>query len=237
MRDIFLDTETTGLDVKGGHRIVEVAAAVYENGKPTGEAFHHFVDPGRVIPEDVIRVHGITNEMVRGKPRWEDINDAFCEFIRGGRILAHNADFDTGFVVMEMTRCNSRESLWSLVQDVVNTETEFRKYDPGQRSYSLDSVAGRFKVDTSSRADRHGALIDVRILADTYYTVRAASQHAIFDYQAISKDYAPSRLAAHHVFATVTPSSEALAADAAFRAKFMPAPAEAKPAPRKAPSP
>lgn len=237
MRDIFLDTETTGLDAKSGHRIIEVGAVEFEDGRPTGREFHHFIDPDREVDAEAAKVNGITSDMLRGQPHWADINDAFCDFIRGGRLLIHNADFDTEFLVSEMTRCNSRESLWALVQDVVNTQNEFRKYDPGQRSYSQDSVGTRFEVDMSSRANRHGALIDATILAEIYYKVKASSTHAIFDYQSIPSGYTPSRLAARRPLLSATPSPEEIAADTAFRDKFLPQAAKSAAAPRKAPAP
>jgi DNA polymerase-3 subunit epsilon len=180
MRQIFADTETTGLKVELGNRVFEIGAVEYENKLPTGRVFHYYLDPGREMEPGATMVHGFTWADMKGKPKWADINEEWCDFIDGAELFFHNADFDTSHIVNEMTLCNSPRPFFSLVHDVVNTLTRFRKVDPGQSSYSQTNVMKRFNVPDDR--EFHGALRDAQLLAQTYYKVMEEAPIKLFDY-------------------------------------------------------
>lgn len=233
MREIFFDTETTGLALDNGNRIVEIGAVEYDDGKPTGRQFHEYVDPERDNEPGAEKVHGLSRAMLAGKPKWKDINEAFCGFVEGARLIAHNADYDTGFIVMEQERCRSPRLLWELVPNVVDSIAHFRKYDPGQKSYSLDHVMERFGIDASRRTN-HGALLDAELLAETYYKVRSESKVQIFDYDAASAERGPEVALPplKRPLRVVAPTVEETAADTGFHAAdSKPVAAAGKPKP------
>jgi DNA polymerase-3 subunit epsilon len=167
MRQIVLDTETTGIDPKEGHRIVEIGAIEIENRRTTGRTYHQYINPNRHIDDEVIRIHGITNERVANEPYFEAIVDEFMAFIEGAELLIHNAPFDIGHLNTELNRL--AHNPWGKVEQhakITDTLAMAKKAYPGQRN-SLDALCKRLSVDNSKR-EFHGALLDSQILADVY---------------------------------------------------------------------
>jgi DNA polymerase-3 subunit epsilon len=167
MRQIVLDTETTGIDPKQGHRIVEIGAVELDNRRPTGRTYHQYINPDRHIDDEVIRIHGITNERVANEPYFEAIVSDFMAFIEGAELLIHNAPFDIGHLNAELARL--KPNPWGKIEQhasVTDTLALSKKQYPGQR-HSLDALCKRLGVDNSKR-EFHGALLDSQILADVY---------------------------------------------------------------------
>lgn len=165
MRQIVLDTETTGLDPSQGHRIIEIGCVELIGRRLTGRHYHQYINPGREVEAGAIEVHGITNEMLADKPVFSAIVDEFLDFIRGAELVIHNAPFDVGFIDAELKHIQRPESVTGLCS-VVDTLVMARQKHPGQRN-SLDALCKRYMVDNSQR-DLHGALLDSEILADVY---------------------------------------------------------------------
>ncbi len=163
MREIVLDTETTGLDPANGHRVVEIGGIELLNAIPTGQVFHVYLDPERDMPEEAFRIHGISLEFLAGKPLFSAISAEFIDFIGDGKIVAHNAEFDMRFLNAELGRLK----IPSIGPDrVVDTLALARRKFPGA-SNSLDALCTRFGIDASRRT-KHGALLDAEILAEVY---------------------------------------------------------------------
>lgn len=166
MRQIVLDTETTGLSTKDGHRIIEIGCVELIHRKLTGKTFHVYLNPKRAIDEGAMRVHGITNEFVADKPYFEQIANEFKQFIQGAELIIHNAPFDLGFLDYELSLLSD---LWGTVRDhckVVDTLVMARDKHPGQRN-NLDALCKRYDINNEHRAF-HGALLDASILAEVY---------------------------------------------------------------------
>lgn len=164
MRQIILDTETTGLDPSQGHRIIEIGCLELVNRRLTRKSFHHYLNPDREIDAGAIAVHGITNEFVADKPRFDDIVDAFLRFVEGAELVIHNAAFDVGFLNHELARLG-RPPITTLC-GVLDTLPMARSKHPGQKN-NLDALARRYGADNRDRT-YHGALLDAEILADVY---------------------------------------------------------------------
>ncbi len=165
MRQIVLDTETTGLDPSQGHRVIEIGCVEIENRRLTGRHFHCYLNPDREIDEGAVQVHGITSTFLADKPRFAQVADDFLRFVRGAELIIHNAPFDMGFLNSEFILSGSTEPLENHCS-VVDTLIMARKKHPGQRN-SLDALCKRYEVDNSQR-ELHGALLDAEILADVY---------------------------------------------------------------------
>lgn len=166
MRQIVLDTETTGLEVAKGHRIIEIGCVELVNRKLTGNHYHQFINPQREIDQGAIEVHGITNDFLADKPTFEAIALSFVEFVRGAELVIHNAPFDIGFLNSELQCLATDGVLLENLCTVTDTLVMARAKHPGQRN-SLDALCQRYLVDNSQR-DLHGALLDAEILADVY---------------------------------------------------------------------
>lgn len=164
MRQIVLDTETTGLEPSQGHRIIEIGCVEIIDRKLTGRHFHEYIRPDREIDEEAIEVHGITNEFLADKPEFSQIADDFLAFVDGAELVIHNAPFDIGFIDAELSRLGRGSILDHC--SVLDTLVLAREKHPGQRN-SLDALCKRYGVDNSQR-DLHGALLDSEILADVY---------------------------------------------------------------------
>ena len=166
MRQIVLDTETTGLEPADGHRIIEIGCVELSGRRITGRDYHQYLQPERKIDEGAIEVHGITNEFLADKPRMADVAADFLDFIKGAELVIHNAPFDVGFIDHELRLLGPD---WGRVADhctVIDTLQLARQLHPGQRN-SLDALCKRYEIDNSQR-QLHGALLDARILADVY---------------------------------------------------------------------
>jgi len=165
MRQIVLDTETTGLDPRHGHRIIEVACIEMVNRRLTGHHLHKYVNPEREIDEGAQAVHGITLEFLADKPKFADIADEFLEFINGAELIIHNAPFDIGFLNAELDRLG-RVPVGTICNGVIDTLRMAKDLHPGKRN-SLDALCERYEIDNSSRT-LHGALLDTELLAEVF---------------------------------------------------------------------
>ncbi len=167
MRQIVLDTETTGIDPKEGHRIIEIGCVEVVNRRLTGNHFHVYINPGRHIEQEAIDVHGITNEFLADKPTFTQVAQEFVNFIKGAQLVIHNAPFDVGFMDHEFGMEPSTKSvITNDICDVLDTLTLARQMHPGQKN-NLDALCKRYGIDNSHRT-LHGALLDAEILADVY---------------------------------------------------------------------
>jgi len=163
MREIVLDTETTGLDPNSGHRVIEIGCIEMINHIATGRTFHEYLDPERDVPEDAARVHGITSDMLKGKPLFADKAEALVEFLGDAKLVIHNAAFDLGFLNAEFAKLDRASIPASRAIDTVQLA---RRKFPGSPA-SLDALCKRFDIDNSART-KHGALLDAELLADVY---------------------------------------------------------------------
>ncbi len=166
MRQIVLDTETTGLSTAQGHRIIEIGCLELVNRRLTGREWHRFLNPDRDIDEGAERVHGISRADLETQPRFQEIVDEFIEFIAGAELVIHNAEFDVGFLDYELELMQHPEPRITDHASILDTLTLARRLHPGQRN-SLDALCKRYEVDASKR-DVHGALIDSELLARVY---------------------------------------------------------------------
>ncbi len=166
MREVVLDTETTGIEYKEGHRIIEIGCVEVIDRRLTGRHYHVYINPQRDIDEGAQAVHGISSEFLADKPLFADIADDFMNFITGARLVIHNAAFDVGFIDSELDRLGKGYGLVAEHCSVLDTLLMAREKHPGQRN-SLDALCKRYGVDNSQR-DLHGALLDAEILADVY---------------------------------------------------------------------
>ena len=166
MRQIVLDTETTGLDPRQGHRVIEIGALELVDRQLTGRQYHVYLNPEREIEQGALEVHGITEEFLRDKPRFAEIVDDFMTFADGAELVIHNAPFDIGFIDSELSLCGHQHASITEIAGVLDTLELARDLHPGQRN-NLDALCKRYEVDNSSRT-LHGALLDAEILADVY---------------------------------------------------------------------
>ena len=165
-RYIVLDTETTGLDVSDNHRIIEIGCVEIINRSITGNTFHQYLNPGRLIDASATSIHGITNDKLSNQPIFSDIKDKLIHFINNGQVIAHNASFDIGFLEKEFNDCGIDIYKINLFSKVHDTLAMARDLYPGKRN-SLDALCSRLNVDNSSR-ELHGALLDAELLAQVY---------------------------------------------------------------------
>ncbi len=163
MREIVLDTETTGFEPSEGHRIVEIGAVELENHMPTGNTYHQYINPERNMPREAFEVHGLGDDFLRDKPVFKEIGRSFLDFIGDAKLVIHNAAFDVKFLNFELKRMGLPTIEWSRA---IDTLAIARQKFPGSPA-SLDALCRRFGVDNSAR-EKHGALLDSEILADVY---------------------------------------------------------------------
>ncbi len=171
MREVILDTETTGLDPRQGHKIIEVGAIEMYNKVATGKLFHYYINPERDVPLEAFQIHGISTEYLKDKPKFIEIVDEFLEFIKGGDLVIHNAAFDMNFLNYELGLLN-KPSLDHI--SVIDTLSMARKKFPGQKN-NLDALCKRFRIDNSSR-QYHGALKDANLLSEVYIELTGGRQ-------------------------------------------------------------
>ena len=166
MRQIVLDTETTGLETSQDHRIIEIGCVELVNRKLTGKHYHQYINPQRNVDEGALQVHGISDEFLADKPLFENIIDDFLAFVGDAELVIHNAPFDVGFIDHELSKLPKQPKSITDLCHVVDTLALARNKHPGQRN-NLDALCKRYAVDNSQR-DLHGALLDAEILADVY---------------------------------------------------------------------
>jgi DNA polymerase-3 subunit epsilon len=186
MRQIVLDTETTGLSTGQGHRIIEIGAIELVNRRQTGREFHRFLNPERDIDEGAERVHGISRKDLETAPRFHEVADELLEFIRESELVIHNAEFDVGFLEYELGLMNHPQPAIADHAQVLDTLSLARELHPGQRN-SLDALCKRYEVDASNR-DLHGALIDADLLARVYLAMTGGQAALLLDASAAEDD-------------------------------------------------
>ena len=181
MRQICLDTETTGLDPRQGHRIIEVACIELVNRRLTGRNLHRYIDPERDIDEGAQAVHGISREFLTGKPKFADIVDEFLEFINGAELVIHNAAFDLGFLNAELNLLG-RVPVETVCNCVTDTLRMAKDLHPGKRN-NLDALCERYEIDNSGRT-LHGALLDTELLAEVYLAMTRGQETLMIEPEA-----------------------------------------------------
>jgi len=171
MREIVFDTETTGLDFQSGDRLIEIGCVELLNHIPTGRTFHCYINPRRAVSDGAVAVHGLTDDFLRGQKPFEDVVEAFGEFVGDSQLIAHNAGFDRSFINMELTLCGR-----PLLEDhrFVDTLMLARRRHPNGPN-SLDALCARYGIDNSART-LHGALLDAEILAEVYLELLGGRQ-------------------------------------------------------------
>lgn len=179
MRQIVLDTETTGLEPEQGHRIIEIGCVEMVERRLTGNNFHQFLQPDREIDQGAIEVHGITNEFLADKPRFADVAKDFLDYVRGAELVIHNAPFDVGFLNAELRRMAPGHDLLEQFCRITDTLVMAKRMHPGQRN-SLDALCKRYDIDNSHR-ELHGALLDAEILADVYLSMTGGQVRLLLD--------------------------------------------------------
>ena len=219
MRQVVLDTETTGLSTTQGHRIIEIGCIEMVNRRLTGREFHRFLNPDRDIDDGAVAVHGISREQLETEPRFPEIVDEFLAFVKDAELVIHNADFDVGFLEHELRLMKHAQPKITDHCMVLDTLTLAREIHPGQRN-SLDALCKRYEVDASKR-DVHGALIDSELLARVYLAMTGGQSSLLLDEEvgaAIGRDpesqpmAAPTRDLAAPVNLKVIKATEAEAA-------------------------
>lgn len=178
MRQIFLDTETTGLYADQGDRVIEIGCVEMLNRKLTGNNLHFYLNPGRDSHEEALKVHGITTEFLKDKPKFETIADAFLDYVKDAQVIIHNAAFDIGFLNAELGLVN-RLPFKEHVSGVIDTLVMAKEMFPGKRN-SLDALCDRLEVDNSGRT-LHGALLDAELLADVYINMTRGQDALLMD--------------------------------------------------------
>lgn len=178
MRQVFLDTETTGLEPALGHRIIEIGAVEVVNRRITGRSFHKYLNPDREIDAGAQQVHGITLEFLQDMPRFPEVLEELLEFIAGAELVIHNAPFDVGFLNREFGLLG-RENIQSLCASVTDTLKMAKELRPGQRN-NLDALCKHYGVDNSVRT-LHGALLDAELLADVYLAMTRGQETLMMD--------------------------------------------------------
>ncbi|WP_294948185.1 DNA polymerase III subunit epsilon [Sulfurivirga sp.] len=186
MRQIVLDTETTGMnkgqkDFWSGHRIIEIGAVELVGRRLTGEHYHQYINPEREVDEEALQVHGISNEFLADKPTFRDIVEEFMNFVSGAELIIHNAEFDVSFINYELSLLG-KDNRWGRLEDhctITDTLVLARQRFPGQR-VNLDALCKRFGIDNSNRT-LHGALLDSEILADVYLAMTGGQESLLLD--------------------------------------------------------
>jgi len=181
MRQIVLDTETTGLEPKQGHRIIEIGCVELVNRRLTGNHYHQYLQPDREIDEGAIEVHGISNEFLIDKPRFADVVTDFLDFVRGAELVIHNAPFDVGFINHELALLGDDNGRIEDHCGILDTLSLARQMHPGQKN-NLDALCRRYGIDNAHR-ELHGALLDSEILADVYLMMTGGQTDLLLDGQ------------------------------------------------------
>lgn len=206
MRQVILDTETTGLDFRLGDRIIEIGCVELLNRKLTGQRFHRYINPEREVEAGALAVHGLSNEFLQDKPRFDEIVVEFLDFVQGAELVIHNAAFDVGFLNNELALLQ-KTPLEQACSGVVDTLRMARELHPGRRN-SLDALCERYTINNSGRT-LHGALLDAELLAEAYLAMTRGQESLIMELEVASVPDLQSGLAAER------PSLRVLRANAA----------------------
>ncbi|MBT5483784.1 MAG: DNA polymerase III subunit epsilon [Gammaproteobacteria bacterium] len=192
MRQIVLDTETTGLDPAQGHKVIEIGCVELVNRKLTGNHFHVYINPLREIEAAALEIHGITNTFLADKPLFADVAESFVEFVSGAELVIHNAPFDIGFLNHELAALKKGYKVMSDYCSVLDTLVMARKKHPGQKN-NLDALCKRYMVDNTQR-ELHGALLDAEILADVYLMMTGGQSSLSLGYEESSEQRSAQQL-------------------------------------------
>jgi len=178
LRQIILDTETTGLDPAQGNRIIEIGGVEIVNRQPTGKHFHRYINPERDSEEGALQVHGITSEFLADKPKFREIAAEFVDYVKGAELVIHNASFDIAFLNHEL-RLLDMQPVQTFCPSVVDTLKQARELHPGKRN-SLDALCERYQIDNAGRT-LHGALLDAQLLAEVYLAMTRGQDSLLID--------------------------------------------------------
>lgn len=200
MRQVVLDTETTGLEADKGHRIIEVGCVELFNRRPTGKHFWHYLNPDRDSDAGALAVHGLTTQFLASKPRFHEIATPLWEYLQGSELLIHNANFDLGFLHREFQRCGIDAPITSICS-VTDTVQLARRLNPGQK-VGLDALCRRYGIDNSHR-NLHGALLDAQLLAEVYLAMTGGQSRLRLDSDAGAVHAARQSRVLDHLRATV----------------------------------
>ena len=193
MRQIILDTETTGLDPNLGHRVIELAAVEIVDRRLTGNHFHRYVNPERASDEGALQVHGLSEEFLRDKPKFRDIVNELLDFVSGAELVIHNAQFDTGFLNRELDLLDLKP-IGEYCANIVDTLRMARELHPGKKN-NLNALCERYRIDNSTRT-LHGALLDANLLAAVYLAMTRGQDSLIMDLEPTPQAVDATRLAA-----------------------------------------
>jgi len=209
MRQIILDTETTGLDPALGHRIIEIAGVELASRRLTGTHFHRYFNPGRESEEGALQVHGLSAEFLRDKPKFGEVVDEFLAYVKGAELIIHNAPFDVAFLNAELGLAG-RKSIGDYCPCVIDTLRMARDIHPGKKN-SLDALCERYQVDNSART-LHGALLDAQLLAEVYLAMTRGQESLAIEVQDLHVSEVAFEAALDLDLIVLTPSDEELAA-------------------------
>ncbi len=212
-RQIVLDTETTGLEVELGHRVIELGAVELMNRRPTGNHFHHYVNPERASDEAALQVHGISNEFLLDKPKFREIAAQFLDYISGAELIIHNAAFDIAFLDAELTRAGL-PPICQACSNVIDTWQLARELHPGKRT-GLDALCDRYAIDNSART-LHGALLDAQLLAEVYLAMTRGQESLLIDLAVETEATLDVEVIERYTLAVVVASAEELAAHSEY---------------------
>ena len=211
MRQVVLDTETTGLEPEQGHRIIEIGAVELVDRVRSGRTLQHYLNPEREVEQGALDVHGIDNEYLRDKPRFADIADEIIHFIRDSELIIHNAPFDVGFLDYEFSLCQPPRGRTGELARVLDTLELAKRIHPGQRN-SLDMLCQRYEID-NSRRNLHGALLDAELLAEVYLALTGGQKALDLDLSPATADSErPGKPAVEHALVVQRANAEELAA-------------------------
>lgn len=205
MRSIVLDTETTGLDWRQGHRVIEIGCVEVVSRKLTGRRFHSYLNPEREIDAGAAAVHGITSDFLRDKPKFADVIDGFCDFVCGAELIIHNAPFDMGFLENEFALLG-RDSLAGQCAGVIDTLKLAKEQNPGRKA-SLDALCERFEIDNAHRT-LHGALLDAELLAEVYLAMTRGQETLMIELAEPARATGAAVLDAHRPIISVVRATE-----------------------------
>ncbi len=222
-RKIVLDTETTGLEPSQGHRVIEIGCVELINRRLTGNNYHQYIQPDREIDDGALQVHGISNEFLKDKPRFNDIADDLMNYLKGAELVIHNAPFDVGFLNHELKRLADGHGVISDHCGVIDTLVMARKMHPGQKN-NLDALCKRYDVSNTQR-ELHGALLDAEILSEVYLRMTGGQVGLALDSEqsAVKEDgvASPSRISSDRApLRVINASKEELTAHTQFLEKM-----------------
>ena len=204
MRQIILDTETTGLDPALGHRIIEIAAVELVNRRPTNKHFHRYVNPGRDSDEAALQIHGLSAEFLSDKPKFGEIAQEFLEFVSGAELVIHNAAFDIAFIDHELSLLDLG-CIGTCCASVIDTLKLAREMHPGRRN-ALDVLCERYQIDNSART-LHGALLDAQLLAEVYLAMTRGQESLMMEEETLQITVTAVHVSRSDLALTVFPAS------------------------------